>query len=109
MAGMDSPSQKALELSREQVILIATRLVVVYLLFWVAFDLTLLPHELLSVAHYVNESKSGASVSGASYFLRGYILDLLANTLHIALWLMAAGWFYRCGPRIRNFFTGGDE
>jgi hypothetical protein len=33
------------------------------------------------------------------------MMYLLANILRIALWLLAAGWFYRCGPRIRNFFA----
>jgi hypothetical protein len=92
-------------LTREQAILIISRLFAAYLLFWVITDITMLPHEVLSVAHYI---KATGSVLGANtslpvttYTLRFYMLSLMENLLHIALWLLAAGWFYRCGPRIR--------
>jgi len=41
----------------------------------------------------------------SSYLLGDYMMYLLANILRIALWLLAAGWFYRRDPRIRNFFA----
>ena len=100
-------------LTREQAILIATRIVVAYLLFWVIDDITLLPHELLSVAHYMKATGSvlgtNTSMPLSSYTLRYYILDLLSNILRMTLWIMAAGWFYRCGPRIQAFFAAGVE
>lgn len=82
----------------ERVVLVASRLFVAYLLFWVVDDITLLPREVLSIMHYIHDPVS-------SYLLHGSILDILGNLLRMALWLMAAGWFYRCGPRIRDFFT----
>jgi len=92
-----------------QVIRIASRLIAAYLLLWALDDLTALPREVLGVAHYLHAASSaGLSRTGAldaSYLLRTYILDLAANTLRIALWLMAAGWFYRCGPKIQRFFN----
>jgi hypothetical protein len=101
----------SLHLTREQATLIATRALTAYILLWVFDDLTLLPHQLLSVAHYMKET---GSVLGANtrmpitrYTLRFYILDLLGSSLRIAVLLMAAGWFYRCGPRIRRFFAAG--
>jgi hypothetical protein len=42
-----------------------------------------------------------------SYYLRYYMEDMLADILRITLWLLAAGWFYRCGPRIQRFFVVG--
>jgi hypothetical protein len=96
-------------LTREQAILIAGRLFVAYLLFWVITDITYLPHEILSVAHYMKATGSvlgtNASMPVTSYTLRFYTLQFFENLLHIALWLMIAGWFYRCGPRIRRFFA----
>jgi hypothetical protein len=44
-----------------------------------------------------------------SYLFGDYMMYLLANILRIALWLLAAGWFYRCGPSIRSFFAGRAE
>ena len=76
-----------------QVIRIASRLIAAYLLLWALDDLTALPREVLGVAHYLHAAYSaGLSRTGAldaSYLLRTYILDLAANTLRIALWLMA--------------------
>ena len=98
---------------RDQAILIASRLFAAYLLFWFLFDLTLLPHQLFHVVHYLKESRVvGLSVAIAkddSYLLRSYVLEMLGNILRIVLLLMAAGWFYRCGPRIQRFFGAGAE
>jgi hypothetical protein len=97
----------------EQAALIASRLFVAYLLFWVIDDITLLPNEILSIVHYMRATGSvlgtNTSMPQSSYFLRGDVIALLDNILHITLWLIAAGWFYRCGPRIRSFFVGVDE
>lgn len=100
-------------ITREQAALIASRAIAAYLLFWAFDDLTLMPHMLLPVAHYMHET---GSVLGANtrppettYFLRYYVLDLLGDVLRIAVLLMAARWFYRCGPRIQNFFAGRAE
>jgi len=96
-------------ITREQVILIASRLFAAFLLFWVVDDMTELPREILSVVHYAEQgTNAGLSVLStfkASYFLRLEILYLFANILRMALWLMGAGWFYRCGPRIYGFFN----
>jgi hypothetical protein len=95
-------------ITREQAILIASRLVAAYLLLWVLDDLTLLPREILSVVHDLGPG-SAWTATGASYYLRYSILELTANCFRLGLWLMAAGWFYRCGPHIRNFFAAGAE
>ena len=96
-------------LTREQAILIASRVIVAYLLLWVVDDISLLPREAFTVTHYMHETGSvlGTNISMpvTSSTLRAYTLELLANVLRIALWLMAAGWFYRCGPRIQQFFA----
>jgi hypothetical protein len=96
-------------LTREQVVQIVCRLFAAYLLFWVVVDIIELPRQTLDVVHLLNEgSAMGRSVLSAvkaSFTTRIYILYLAANILRITLWLMAAGWFYRCGPRIQRFFA----
>ncbi|MGA1982609.1 MAG: hypothetical protein ABSG84_09045 [Acidobacteriaceae bacterium] len=87
--------------TREQAVLISSRLFVAYLLFWVASDLISLPNEVLTLKHEL----LGLSPFTASYYARSYVLSFAANILRIALWLMGAGWFYRCGPRIYRFFN----
>jgi len=103
----------SLKIDRDQAILIASRVFAAFLLFWVVEDITELPRELFTVIHYLRETtQAGISLFEAlrsSYLLGLYIMYLLANLLRIALWLLAAGWFYRCDPRIRNFFTAATK
>jgi hypothetical protein len=98
-------------IDHDQAILLASRVFAAFLLFWVVEDITELPRELFTVMHYFCEfNRTGMSLfeaSRSSYLLGDYMMYLLANILHIAMWLLAAGWFYRCGPRIRRFFAAG--
>jgi len=100
-------------IDQDQAILLASRVFAAFLLFWVIEDLIELPRELFAVLHYLREyTRMGMSVveaSRSSYLLGDYMMYLLANVLRIALWLLAAGWFYRCGPRIRRFFAAEDK
>jgi hypothetical protein len=97
----------------DQAIRLASRVFAAYLLLWALFDLISLPNEFFSAVHYLKESRAAGSsvarVMSASYLFRSYVLSILANILRIALLLMAAGWFYRCGPRIRRFFGAGAD
>ena len=100
-------------MTREQFVLTASRLFAAYLLFWVVADVIELPREIMDVVHGLSLGSvmglSMLSAAKASFAMRVYILYLAANILRIALWLLAAGWFYRCGPRIRGFFEAGAE
>jgi hypothetical protein len=109
---MSDPSASQ-SIDRDQAILLASRLFAAFLLFWVVDDITELPRELFAVLHYHYEStQMGMSLFQElrlSYLFSDYMMYLLANILRIALWLLAAGWFYRCGPRIRRFFAAEAE
>jgi hypothetical protein len=65
-----------------------------------------LPHELVSVAHCNRKTGSvlgtNSSLPETSYLLHTYIQKLLGNILRMTIWLVAAGWFYRCGPPIKS-------
>lgn len=106
-------SNDSSSIDRDQAILLASRVFAAFLLFWVVEDITELPREVFSLAHYLREStQAGLSLAQAlrsSYLVSDYMMYLLGNILRIALWLLAAGWFYRCGPRIRKFFTAGTK
>jgi hypothetical protein len=106
-------SNDSSSIDRDQAILLASRVFAAFLLFWVVEDITELPREVFSLAHYLHEStQAGLSLAQAlrsSYLVSDYMMYLLGNILRIALWLLAAGWFYRCGPSIRKFFTAGTK
>ena len=96
-------------IDRDQAILLASRIFAAFLLFWVVEDITELPRELFSVMHYFPPGMSLVQGLRSSYLVSLYMMYLLSNILRIALWLLAAGWFYRCDPRSQRFFTGGTE
>ena len=100
-------------IDRDEAVLLASRLFAAFLLFWVVEDITELPRELFSFIHYLHEStRSGLTVVQALrsiYLVSDYMMYLLGNILRIAMWLLAAGWFYRCGPRIRTFFAANSR
>jgi hypothetical protein len=95
--------------TREQTVLIVSRLFAAYLLFWVVSDLIDLPREIIDVVHLIKQGlemgMSVLSLTRTSEITRRYMLILMAAILKMALWLMGAGWFYRCGPRIQRFFV----
>ncbi len=82
---------------------VATRLVVLYLLFWIVTDLVSLPREIASLLYELRTRTSGRPTHDV-YYLRSSILYLTGNVLLIALWSLLAMWFYRCGPVIQRFF-----
>lgn len=97
----------------DQATLLASRVFAAFFLFWVVEDITELPRELYTVMHYLHQAtlldSSPFEAVRSSYFLGDCVMYLLGNILHIALWLLAAGWFYRCGPRIRTFFNAAAK
>ena len=105
---MPSPSEFP-SIDRPLTILIASRTFAAFLLFWVVEDITELPREIFSLLHYFHQSMQGglslAEALRSSYLFGDYTMYLLGNMLRIALWFLAAGWFYRCGPRIQRFFV----
>jgi hypothetical protein len=95
----------------QQGVHIACRALSVFFLFWVVTALTALPRESMVVWHYSHELSLARANPGARaddlavYLLREYGLTLAETVLKIALWSMAAGYFYRCSPRILRFFA----
>ena len=105
---MPDPSASQ-SIDRDQAVLLASRIFAAFLLFWVVEDIIELPRELFSVMHYFPPGMSLLSGLHSSYLVSLYMMYLLSNILRIALWLLAAKWFYRCDPRIQRFFAGGTE
>lgn len=100
-------------ISKKDAVLLLTRLISFYLIFCAITDALALPLELNSFLHYLHEHielpasvLAGESHAGstASYWMRYYFLEFMQNVLRAVIWLLIAGWFYRCGPRIQKFF-----
>jgi hypothetical protein len=88
-----------------QIIRVVSRLFAAYMLFWAADELSILPRYILGFTRYFNAGPDLSNLSSTPYLLRSYGFDASSAALKIALLLLAAGWFYRCGPRIQRFFA----
>lgn len=93
-------------MSSRQAVVLASRVVCVFLIFWVVVNIVDLPIDLLGLHRYWNWSVLAAGAEN-SYWRRYYAVRVDAAILRIALELFFAGVFYRCGPRLSQFFTGG--
>lgn len=107
-------------LSKKDAVLLVSRALALYLLFWSVTDILLLPGELNSILHHLRDLRepvAAGNTSGAEtyfhhvhdYQLRYYLFSFSANVARIVAWIMAAGWFYRCGPRVQHFFLSSPE
>ncbi len=99
----------------EQGIRIATRAIAVYLFAWAVSDAIDLPHIVIHLRHYLqlfNLFRSdglGPQEPSVTYFLRVYAASLASTILRISLWLLAARWFYQCGPQVQRYFGLSDS
>ena len=92
--------------SQKEATILVSRLISIYLFFWMLSGLTYLPGRLFSFVHYAHERSVLAS---HNYF---YSLDAISVAFHllrIALWLSASIWFYRCGPAIQGLFVNSGR
>lgn len=85
-------------MSKAEAALIASRAFCVYFICWAIDNLTYVPYSLHELWHH-------SSVLYINYFARVSDLILLSGYLVRAVALfIAAGFFYKCGPRLQAFF-----
>lgn len=102
---MPDPAMPDAPATHLQLIRVVSRLFAAYMLFWAADDLTLLPRAVLSLSRYMTLTPDLRSMPSGAFYLHYYGFETTSYLLRIALLLLAAGWFYRCGPRIVRFFS----
>ena len=87
-------------------IVLVARAVALYLLCWMGSELTYLPDRIYRLYHYV---RSERIATGERYFQNTYVIELGFALIRILGLFLVAGWLYRCGPRVRAFFTEPSE
>ena len=88
-------------MTEKNVVLVA-RAVALYLLCWIGGDLTYLPNRIYGLYHYV---RSEHVSTGQQYLQNTYVLEVGFALIRVLGLFLVAGWLYRCGPRVRAFFT----
>lgn len=89
-----------------QAVLLASRVICVYLVFWVISNFIDLPGDILVLHQHASVFVTTGN-SYERYWSRYYSFRIEALILKSALELLFAALFYRCGPRISQFLAGG--
>jgi ABC-type Fe3+ transport system permease subunit len=99
-------------LSRNDGIVIASRILTAYFLMLLMYELLNIPGDVYHVWHYGHVQHWDFSFERTlndEYFRSTYVLLLCVTIIKAALAFLAAGWAYRCGPGIGRFFSASDK
>ncbi len=93
-------------MSSRQAVVLASRVLCVFLLYSACADLTYLPQHILNTVHQWQVMSTGSAHEFDRYWVRYFSLGLEAVVTRIVIALSFAGVFYRCGDRIAGFLLG---
>ena len=88
-------------MSRKEFVFVVSRWFAILLGIWGLVDVSYVPERLFSLSHFMNER---SALSGHNYQSDYYLIAtafLFARALAL---FYAAGWFWRCGPRVQALF-----
>lgn len=85
-------------MTRTEGLLLASRAFALYLLAWGLSEVTYVPERIHSLTHH-----SSVLISN-DYWWRHELVSLSFLVVRIVGLFATAGWLYRCGPRVENYF-----
>ena len=88
---------------KEANVVLVARGVALYLLCWMCTELTYMPTRILGVYHHLHYTQEHVATA-QTYFQDVYVLNFGFGGIRIILLFLAAGWLYRCGPRVKAYF-----
>ena len=92
--------------SKKEVVMIASRALAVYFLFWFLSDLTYLPSSLFSLWHHRNMP---GSTEWTTYLRDSDVISLSFRLLRMVGLFFAVQWFYRSGPAVQEYFLSSSD
>lgn len=92
-------------MSTRQAAVLCSRVLCVFLLYFLIADLAYLPGHILGFHHW-QAMQAGYTPELNRYFLRNETLGLEANVVRILIELFLLGTFFRCGDGVIQFLTG---
>lgn len=92
-------------MSSRQAVVLASRVLCVFLIFWSVVNLINLPVDILGLHQHSSVLIMGSDPVFDRYWVRYYWLRTETAILLSILELFFASVLYRCGPRVVNFFT----
>jgi hypothetical protein len=91
--------------SKKQLVLIASRAIALYLIFWGLGNLANVPVLVFAIFHYARLPGS----AGADYLYSYHAIQLSSHAVLSIGLLLAAVWTYRCGPTIERFLSPPED
>jgi len=89
---------------QKDAVLIASRALALYLVFWGVGNLAGVPSLMFSAAHYAAQPGSGAN-----YLYKSDIISLTSHVVFSGSLFLASTWCYRCVPRIQAFLSPSER
>ena len=93
-------------MTTKQAVVIVSRGLAVYFLFWFVSDLTYLPSNLFSLWHHRN--MLGAT-DWTTYLRDSDLISLSFRLLRMVVLFFAVQWFYRAGPAVQGYFLDSTD
>jgi len=93
-------------MSRKELVLIISRTFALFLFTWAFAELSYLPERLFSLIHHIGQ---GSVLAKYDYWSSYYVVVTSFLVVRILAFLLAAGSFWRCGPRVQALFSPKDD
>ena len=92
-------------MSKKALVLIASRAIALYLVFWSLGNLATVPPLIFAISHYTGQPASPAQ----DYLYTYHLIQLSTQIVISAALFLAAVWTYRCGPKIEAFLSPSEN
>jgi hypothetical protein len=92
-------------MSSEQAAVLSSRVICVFLLYFLVADLAYLPGHILTFHHW-QTAQTGYTPEVGGYLRRYETLGLESNVIRILIELFLLGTFFRCGDSVTRFLIG---
>lgn len=92
-------------MTKRDLVLVASRAMALYFVFWALDNLSWVPLYSLSVSHYGSLPTTG----GQNYLYIHYLILLIRHLSFAIALFIASVWVYRCGPTISRFLLSPEE
>jgi len=90
--------------TKRDLILVASRAMALYLIFWALDHLSYVPVDAFALSHY------GSLQAGRqNYLYMENLILLIRHIIYAGFLFVASVWIYRCGPTISRFLSSPVE
>ena len=90
---------------KKELVLIASRAISLYLVFWSLGNLANLPSLVFGISHYAGQPAS----AGQDYLYKLQLIQLLSHIVVSTGLFLAAVWTYRCGPKLEAYLSPSEN